>query len=259
MTHLDPDRLADRALGIDDPLTAAEQNHLAGCPECRDQLAELSRIAELSHHPEELAQVPADAIWRSVQGQLASPAPAPAITEVAAKPPPSPPNVSEPPPSSPTVTELPRRTPRPRPWLLVAAAAVVGLIVGIGVTTVAVREGVDVTSSTALQALPGQTGQGTAELVSDRGASRAQGADRRPAHPGSLPRGVADQHRRPTHVHLGCAARRWQSQLPSPTRTRRTAPRLHHRRRIDRTVRRQSGPLPTEPDPRNPSHLGKQR
>ena len=55
MTHLDPDRLADRALGTDDPLTAAEQNHLAGCPECRDQLAELSRIAELSHHPEELA------------------------------------------------------------------------------------------------------------------------------------------------------------------------------------------------------------
>ena len=29
MTHLDPDRLADRALGTDDPLTAAEQNHLA--------------------------------------------------------------------------------------------------------------------------------------------------------------------------------------------------------------------------------------
>ena len=25
MTHLDPDRLADRALGTDDPLTAAEQ------------------------------------------------------------------------------------------------------------------------------------------------------------------------------------------------------------------------------------------
>jgi anti-sigma-K factor RskA len=169
MTHLEPDRLADSALGTDDPLTAAEQNHLAGCPECRDQLAELSRVAELSHHPEELAQVPADAIWRSVQGQLASPAPAPAITEVAAKLPHSPPNVSEPPPSSPTVTELPRRIPRPRPWLLMAAAAVVGLTIGIGVTTVAVRDQADVTSSTALNALPGQSGQGTAEVVSDRG------------------------------------------------------------------------------------------
>jgi anti-sigma-K factor RskA len=159
MTHLEPDRLADRALGIDDPLTAAERNHLAGCPECRDQLAELSRIAELSHHPEELAQVPADAIWRSVQGQLASQAPAPARTEVTA----------EPPPSSPTVSELPRRTSRPRSWLLAATAAMIGLIIGVGVTTVAVRDRVEVTSSTALEALPGQTGQGTAELIRDQG------------------------------------------------------------------------------------------
>jgi anti-sigma-K factor RskA len=159
MTHLDPDRLADRALGTDDPLTVAEEKHLNSCAECRDELAQLSRIAELSRQPEELVQVPADAIWRSIQGQLASQAPAPATTEVAA----------EPSPSSPTVTDLPRRTARPRSWLLVAAAAVVGLIIGVGVTTVAVREGVEVTSSTALEALPGQTGQGTAELVSDRG------------------------------------------------------------------------------------------
>jgi anti-sigma-K factor RskA len=159
MTHLNPDRLADRALGIDDPLTAAEQNHLASCTECRNELAELSRIADLSRHPEELAQVPADAIWRSIQGQLASPAPTPTSTEAAAAPPTS----------QSTVAELPRRTPRPRSWLLVAAAAVVGLIIGVGVTTVAVRDRVEVTSSTALEALPGQTGQGTAELVSDRG------------------------------------------------------------------------------------------
>jgi anti-sigma-K factor RskA len=159
MTHLDPERLADRALSIDDSLTAAEEKHLESCDECRDQLAELSRIAELSRHPEELAQVPADAIWRSIQGQLASQAPAPARTKVAAESPPSPPIVSE----------LPRRTPKPRSWLLVAAAAVVGLIIGVGVTTVAVRDRVEVTSSAALEALPGQTGQGTAELVSDRG------------------------------------------------------------------------------------------
>jgi len=159
MTHLDPDRLADRALGTDDPLTAAEQNHLAGCAECRDQLAELSRIAELGRNPEHVAHqlVPTEAMWQSIQVQLATETPA--TTEAAA----------EPAPSSPTVTELPRRTPRPRSWLLVAAAAVVGLIIGVGVTTVAVRDRVEVTSSTALEALPGQTGQGTAELVNDRG------------------------------------------------------------------------------------------
>ncbi|HEX5908288.1 MAG TPA: anti-sigma factor [Propionibacteriaceae bacterium] len=159
MTHLDPDRLADRALGTDDPRTAAEQKHLDSCTECRNELAQLSRIAELSRHPEELAQVPADAIWRSIQVQLASQAPAPVRTELAPEPPPSPP----------TVSQLPRRTPRPRSWLLVAAAAVVGLIIGVGVTTVPGRDRVEVTSSTALEALPGQTGQGTAELVSDRG------------------------------------------------------------------------------------------
>ena len=159
MTHLDPDRLADRALGTDDPLTAAEQSHLAGCAECRDELAELSRIAELGRNPERVAHqlVPTEAMWQSIQVQLATETPA--TTEAAA----------EPAPSSPTVTELPRRTARPRSWLLVAAAAVVGLIIGAGVTTVAVRDRVEVTSSTALEALPGQTGQGTAELVNDRG------------------------------------------------------------------------------------------
>jgi hypothetical protein len=43
MTHLDPDRLADRALGTDDPLTVAEEKHLNSCAECRDELAQLSR------------------------------------------------------------------------------------------------------------------------------------------------------------------------------------------------------------------------
>jgi anti-sigma-K factor RskA len=159
MTHLNPDRLADYALGIDDPLTAAEQDHLASCTECRDELAELSRIADLSRHPEQLAQVPADAIWRSIQDQLASQAPTPVRPEAAA----------EPQSSQPTVAELPRRTPKRRSWLLVAVAALIGLIVGVGVTTVASRDRVEVTSSAALEALPGQTGQGTAELVSDRG------------------------------------------------------------------------------------------
>jgi anti-sigma-K factor RskA len=159
MTHLDPDRLADRALGTDDPLTAAEEKHLNSCAECRDELAQLSRIAELGRNPERVAHplVPTEAMWQSIQVQVATQTPA--TTEAAA----------EPAPSSPTVTELPRRTPRPRSWLLVAAAAVVGLIIGVGVTTVAVRDRVEVTSSAALEALPGQTGQGTAELVSDQG------------------------------------------------------------------------------------------
>jgi anti-sigma-K factor RskA len=158
MTHLNPDRLADHAFCIEDPRSTAEQSHLAGCTECRDELAELSRIASLSRQPDQLAQVPADTIWRSIQVQLASQAPAPVRTELAPASPPSPS----------TVSQLPGHTPKPRSWL-VAAAAVIGLIIGAGITTVAVRDRVEATSSTALEALPGQTGQGTAELVSGRG------------------------------------------------------------------------------------------
>jgi anti-sigma-K factor RskA len=161
MAHLSPDRLADSALGIDDPLTAAEQDHLASCPECRNEFVELSRIAHLGRQPERVAPqlVPTDAIWQSIQGQLASQATAPATTEPSA----------EPPPSAPTIAELPRRTPRLRSWFLVAAAAVFGLIIGAGITTVAVRDRVEVTSSIPLEALPGQTGRGTAELIRERG------------------------------------------------------------------------------------------
>ena len=58
MTHLNPDRLADSALGTGDPLTAAEEKHLDSCAECRDELAELSRIAELGRNPEHVEAFP---------------------------------------------------------------------------------------------------------------------------------------------------------------------------------------------------------
>jgi GAF domain-containing protein len=87
MTHLNPDRLADRALGIDDPLTAAEEKHLDSCAECRDELAELSRIAELGRNPERVAPqlVPTEAMWQSIQVQLASQTPATDLHESLAR------------------------------------------------------------------------------------------------------------------------------------------------------------------------------
>ena len=216
MTHLNPDRLADRALGTDDPLTAAEEKHLAGCAECRNELAELSRIAELGRNPERVAHqlVPTEAIWQSIQVQLASQATAPATTEAAA----------EPAPSSPTVTELPRRTPRPRSWFLVAAAAAVGLIIGAGVTTVAVRDRVEVTSSDCAGGTAGTDRAGHRRARQRPRASRAEGADRRPPTP--------DRYREVWLINtdgqrmytLGVLPDDGQSQLPSPARTRRTAP-----------------------------------
>ena len=227
MTHLDPDRLADRALGDDDPLTAAEEKHLNSCAECRDELAQLSRIAELSRHPEQLAQVPADAIWRSIQGQLASQTPAPsnrgccrAATFAADSQRTATPN-------SETASMAfgggrrgdrthhrrrrhDRRRPRPSRGHLEHCAG-----------------------GTA-----GTDGQGTAELVRDQaGPELRVQIDAPPA--GSLQRSVADQHRRPTHVSLRVLPDDGRATYPLPPAWQGNSE-LHHRRRIDRTLRWQS-------------------
>lgn len=162
MTHLSLDRLAGQALNTDDPLTPAEQNHLVNCAECREELAELSRIAELSGEPEHTDSqlVHMESIWHSIQAQVrkdSSAAAATITTSADASPTPA------------TITKLPDRIPRRRWFLVAAAAALFGLIIGAGITTVAFRDRVEVTSRIALDALPGHTGHGTAELISDRG------------------------------------------------------------------------------------------
>jgi anti-sigma-K factor RskA len=50
-------------------------------------------------------------------------------------------------------------------WPIVAAAAALGLVVGAGATVIINRNDVQVAASTALSALPGHTGHGTAELL----------------------------------------------------------------------------------------------
>jgi hypothetical protein len=74
-------------------------------------------------------------------------------------------------PTPPTkLIQQPDRTFRKRRSLLIAAlAAAFGLIVGAGITTVAIRDRVEVTSRVSLEALPGHTGHGTAELITDQG------------------------------------------------------------------------------------------
>jgi anti-sigma-K factor RskA len=162
VTHLSLDRLAGQALNTDDPLTPAEQNHLVNCAECREELAELSRIAELSGEPEHTDSqlVHMESIWHSIQAQVrkdSSAAAATITTSADASPTPA------------TITKLPDRIPRRRWFLVAAAAALFGLIIGAGITTVAFRDRVEVTSRIALNSLPGHTGHGTAELISDRG------------------------------------------------------------------------------------------
>ena len=168
MTHLSSDRLAGGVLGTEEAFTEAEQNHLASCAQCSEEFAELGRIADLTRQPEHVdPQLVPNAVWQSVQAQLgistaaASTTTSAAGTAMTATAEPTPPT---------TLTQRPDRTFRKRRSLLIAAlAAAFGLIIGAGITTVATRDRVEVTSRVSLEALPGHTGHGTAELITDEG------------------------------------------------------------------------------------------
>jgi anti-sigma-K factor RskA len=166
VTHLSSDRLAGGVLGTDEAFTEAEQNHLANCAQCRGEFAELGRIADLTRQPEHVdAQIVPKAVWQSVQAQLGISSTATTTTPAASTATAAP---AEPTPT--TLTQQPDRTFRKRRSLLIAAlAAAFGLIVGAGITTVAIRDQVEVTSRVSLEALPGHTGHGTAELITDQG------------------------------------------------------------------------------------------
>ena len=168
MTHLSSDRLAGGVLGTEEAFTEAEQNHLVSCAQCSEEFAELGRIADLTRQPEHVdPQLVPNAVWQSVQAQLgistaaAATTTSAAGTAITATAEPTPPT---------TLTQRPDRTFRKRRSLLIAAlAAAFGLIVGAGITTVATRDRVEVTSRVSLEALPGHTGHGTAELITDQG------------------------------------------------------------------------------------------
>jgi anti-sigma-K factor RskA len=168
VTHLSSDRLAGGVLGTEEAFTEAEQNHLASCAQCSEEFAELGRIADLTRQPEHVdPQLVPNAVWQSVQAQLGISTAAAATTTSAAGTAIT--AIAEPTPPT-TLTQRPDRTFRKRRSLLIAAlAAAFGLIVGAGITTVATRDRVEVTSRVSLEALPGHTGHGTAELITDQG------------------------------------------------------------------------------------------
>ena len=169
MTHLSSDRLAGAVLGTEEAFTEAEQNHLANCAQCGEEFAELGRIADMTRQPEHVdPQIVPNAVWQSVQAQLGISTAAATTTTSAAD---TATTTATAEPTLPTtLTQQPDRTFRKRRSLLIAAlAAAFGLIVGAGITTVATREKVEVTSRVSLEALPGHTGHGTAELITDQG------------------------------------------------------------------------------------------
>ena len=161
MAHLNSELLAGHALGQTDELDAEQLKHVASCPQCRAEVDQLHRIVELGQDGPgpESPPIPEQAMWRNITaelsvGQATGPTPGPAA-EAGVRPEPS----------QPTAPLQGRRGLR-RGSLALAAA--IGLIAGVGGTVLvdALREPeAQVVASAALDPLPGQAGQGTAQLV----------------------------------------------------------------------------------------------
>ena len=192
MVHVNSALLAGHALGQDDALDAADQEHLASCSHCRAELDQYRRVVTLGQGTQasETPTPPLDRIWRSIQAELAptsaTEGTAATKTMLADSVPPVTANdrpASDVPGNDETANdkpvsvvaasdettdaggEKPIAGRRRKWWPIVAAAAALGLVVGAGATVIINRNDVQVAASTALSALPGQTGHGTAELL----------------------------------------------------------------------------------------------
>jgi len=144
VAHLSPEQLA--ALASEPTLVPSteEREHLASCPSCSAGLAELGEVVGdiRAARPAEVRE-PRPQVWAAIEREL---------------------DADEP--SAPA--RLPASRRRRHPARLAVAAAV-GLLVGVGGTlgVLAARtaEGPALVASTTLAPLPGETGEGTAELV----------------------------------------------------------------------------------------------
>jgi len=192
VVHVNSALLAGHALGQDDALDAADQEHLASCSHCRAELDQYRRVVTLGQGTQasETPTPPLDRIWRSIQAELAPTSATEGIaatkTMEADSGPPVTPNdrpASDVPGNDETANdkpvsvvaasdettdaggEKPIAGRRRKWWPIVAAAAALGLVVGAGATVIINRNDVQVAASTALSALPGHTGHGTAELL----------------------------------------------------------------------------------------------
>jgi Anti-sigma-K factor rskA len=166
VVHVSAELLAGHALGQLDQLDADQLEHVAGCPQCRAELSQLSRLVELSQGEPDpaLGQMPLDAVWHGIRDELS-------LSESGAG--------EQTVKSGPADPVLPTHdissdSPSPvrrRSRALVVLAAAIGVIVGIGATAIAnliQADDAQVLSSTALVALPGHSGEGTAELIRER-------------------------------------------------------------------------------------------
>ena len=169
MTHLDDDRIVDLALG--EPSEPGEQAHLLTCRTCTaTREAFETTLVRTRSAGQVVLQDPPPRVWQAIQAELhpATTNGSDAVADLA------------PPPA--TVSSLEERRGRrraglPTAWLL-AAASVVGIVLGVGGTTLANRIGVDpepsqvTVASASLAPLDSPQTQGVATLVDADGGLR---------------------------------------------------------------------------------------
>jgi hypothetical protein len=169
--HCTPEQLALAALR--EPLPADDAAHLDSCERCRAEVTSLQRAVDALAVPQLAAPVasvpPPPRVWDAITAATGVSATAAAPEVVAA--PPAAPEVAE-------ATVLPFRS-RRRPWLLVAAAAVAGAVIGAGAVAVLDNrdDDGDPVVAVALDPLADNNASGRAEVIVRDDGSRVVQVD----------------------------------------------------------------------------------
>lgn len=172
MSHLDPELLALLALG--EPVASDdERTHLAACPACTADLAEMSHAVVVARSTIDDAELesPPSRVWNAIASDL-SLSDAASADPFAAAPAPEP----DPDPVAIDARERPRRERRRRSlrgaWMLAAAIAVV-VAVGAGTWIGIAALGPTPVATAALDAFPDHAGAvGSAEVEESRDGAR---------------------------------------------------------------------------------------
>jgi hypothetical protein len=159
--HCTPEDLALAALG--EPLSADDAAHLRSCDRCQAEVASLRRPVEALAVPEFAAPgaavPPPPRVWEAIAAATG----ATAAPRVAAP---------VPAPEEPIAPVVPLRRPR-RPLLLVAAAALVGGVVGAGVVAVVeLDDDGDAVTAVALDPLEDSDASGRAQVIEQDDGTR---------------------------------------------------------------------------------------
>lgn len=174
MTHISDDRLVD--LALDAPANAVERDHLSGCADCtRTRVALLETIAAARSAGADLLVSPPPRVWEAIQAEIGAQGPR-AIDADHAR------SIEGTPGEGASVSAIGDRRARqqqrlPVTWLL-AAACVLGIVLGVGGSSIVSRLGgepepTEVTVASApLAPLDSAQTMGVASLVDRDGGLR---------------------------------------------------------------------------------------